>query len=74
VGIILVKEKLGGLRIYTEYYDAELEKTITEVGKESFHICEHCGMTGGLRKLDGQYFTACDQHSKGATMIQEPWY
>lgn len=74
VGIIQVKEKLGGLRIYTEYYDAELEKTIAEVGRESFHICEICGMAGGLRKLEGRYFTACDQHSNGVNMIPEPWY
>ena len=40
VGIIQVKEKWGGLRIYTEYYVREIEEVIIEVGRKSLEICE----------------------------------
>ena len=62
VGIIQVKEKWGGLRIYTDYYDAELEKTIMQVGEESLRICHDCGSAAGLVKKGGWYQTLCDKH------------
>jgi hypothetical protein len=74
VGIIEVKEKLGGLRIYTEYHNADLEEVIIEVGKESFHICEECGEEGALRVKNSVYFTACGFHSDGAPIVPKPWY
>lgn len=74
VGIIGIKEKFGGLRIYTEYYEPELEKVIVEAGKESFHICPVCGEAGVLRKSNDRYFTACDTHAYGAKMVPKPWY
>jgi len=74
VGIIGVKEKFGGLRIYTEYRNDELEEIILEVGKESFHVCEECGAKGGLRKKNEVYFTACEFHSDGAPLVPKPWY
>lgn len=74
VGIIQVKEKFGGLRIYTEYHHDELEAIIVEVGKESFHICEECGAEGMLRKKNSVYFTACTFHADGADPVQKPWY
>lgn len=69
VGIIGIKEKLGGLRIYTEYRNDELEEVIIEVGKESFSICEKCGKPGGLRNMGGLYQTACTEHSNGYPKI-----
>ena len=62
VGIIQVKEKWGGLRIYTDYYDSELEKTIQEVGQESYKICENCGAPAGLVKKGTWYQTLCEEH------------
>lgn len=62
VGIIQVKEKWGGLRIYTDYYDSELEKTIVQVGEESFTICEECGSPAGLVKKGTWYQTRCGEH------------
>lgn len=74
VGIIGVKEKFGGLRIYAEYHNPELEEVIIEVGKESFHVCEECGAEGALRKKNEVYFTACGFHSDGAPVVPKPWY
>lgn len=63
VGIIQIKEKFGGLRVYTEYYHDELERVIIEVGRESFTICEKCGNLGTLCKhSDGTYKTFCGEH------------
>jgi hypothetical protein len=64
VGIIQVKEKFGGLRIYTDYYVKEIEDVIIEAGKESFTTCEECGNTGTLVKLNGWYKTRCDTHKE----------
>ena len=73
VGIIQVKEKYGGLRIYTEYRDEELERTIIEVGKESFTVCEECGKPGTLRKRNSVYFTACDFDAGEAERVKTPF-
>jgi len=62
VGIIQVKEKWGGLRVYTDYYDSELEKTIMQVGEESLTVCEECGASGGLVKKGTWYQTRCEEH------------
>ncbi len=62
VGILQVKEKFGGLRIYTDYYVKEIEDVIIEAGKESFNTCEECGNTGTLVKLNGWYKTRCELH------------
>jgi hypothetical protein len=74
IGIIQVKEKYGGLRIYTEYRNDELEEVIAEVGTESFQICEECGAPGVLRKKYSRYFTACGFHDEGAEVVEKPWY
>ena len=65
VGIIQVKEKWGGLRIYTDYYDAELEKTIRQVGEESTRTCHDCGVPAGLVKKGTWYQTLCEKHRDG---------
>jgi len=70
--IVQVKEKYGGLRIYTGIYEVELESLIQQVEVESYHICETCGEPGVLHKNNsGWYFTACDLHSHGAEPIPE---
>lgn len=70
VGIIQVKEKWGGLRIYTDYYDSELEKTIIQVGQESVTICEECGAAAELVKKGGWYQTRCEEHRGEAVPVE----
>lgn len=62
VGIIDVKEKWGGLRIYTDYYDEQLDPIIIEVGNQSFTMCEECGSPAGLVQKGTWYQTRCDEH------------
>ncbi len=71
VGIIQVKEKFGGLRIYADYYVKEIEDVIVEVGKESLTVCEECGNSGSLVKYNGWYKTRCENH-KGDYIDLEP--
>lgn len=71
VGIIMVKEKFGGLRIYTEYYVPEIENIIIQVGYESFNICEECGSPGKLGKNpSGLFKTRCQTHMENFVEIQ----
>jgi len=62
VGIIQVKEKWGGLRIYTDYYVREIEEVITEVGRQSLEVCEQCGSPATLVKKGGWFQTRCETH------------
>ena len=62
VKIIQVKEKFGGLRIYTDVLNEELDTVIQKVGYDSFTICEECGALGKLRG-GGWYRTLCDEHA-----------
>jgi hypothetical protein len=63
VGIIQVKEKWGGLRIYTDYYDEQLEPIIKQVGEESLTICERCGSPASLVQKGAWYQTRCGIHA-----------
>jgi hypothetical protein len=59
IGIIQVKEKWGGLRIYTEHMHEVLDAVIHKVERESFTICEDCGKSATLRKKNMWYKTLC---------------
>lgn len=62
VGIIQVKEKWGGLRIYTEYYVREIEDVIQTVCRDSLNVCETCGAPAGLVRRGAWYRTRCEEH------------
>lgn len=68
VNIIQVKEKWGGLRIYTDYGNSKLDAIIKIVEADSFTICEECGSAGVLRK-GNWYRTLCDIHANGREPI-----
>jgi len=68
VKIVQVKEKWGGLRIYSEYMNDQLDTAIRTAERESFTICEECGLAGKLRK--GEYFrTLCNDHADNRDAI-----
>jgi hypothetical protein len=72
--IVQVKEKYGGLRVYTgAFYDDaaydEFDKFLIEIEKQSYTICEDCGNAGQLR--EGRWYrTLCDEHATGRKAIQ----
>lgn len=64
VKVIQVKEKWGGLRVYTEYQNDEFEKVNVAICAASVTICEICGNPGTLRD-DSQWFkTRCEEHRR----------
>lgn len=68
--IIQVKEKWGGLRIYSAPMNNEFDLVITDLEKQSYTICEKCGAAGSLRKnISGWYITLCEEHANGAKPI-----
>lgn len=69
VNIIQVKEKWGGLRIYTDVINDKLDIIRSKAELDSFHVCEECGAPGCLRKGSTLYLTRCEQHADGAIPI-----
>jgi len=72
--IVQVKEKYGGLRVYTgAFYDDaahdEFDNFLMEMEKKSFTICEDCGKPGQLRS-GGWYRTLCDEHANGRDAVE----
>ena len=63
-----IKEKFGGLRIYTGALDVsvadQIYKIIDEAETESYVTCEYCGKHGKPRK-GGWIKTLCDDCAKG---------
>lgn len=68
VRVIQVKEKFGGLRIYTDVYVENIESIITDIERRSFSICEQCGQFGELRS-GGWYQTLCEEHANGRSTV-----
>lgn len=69
VKIVQVKEKWGGLRIYTDCMNEKMDNFITRMERHSFSICEACGKKGALYKRGGWYFTSCDEHAGDALIV-----
>ncbi len=67
--VVQVKEKFGGLRIYTDGYIEEFEKVLRDLEYESFNVCETCGNPGKLRS-GGWYKTLCEEHSNGREAVE----
>jgi len=62
--ITQVKEKFGGLRVYTNVGTDEIWDLIDEYERKSFHICEQCGKPGSLINNYGWLITLCDECQK----------
>lgn len=60
VNIFQVKEKFGGLRIYTDRWDEEVGQVISDAEKVCAETCEECGKPGQLRNHSGWLKTQCD--------------
>lgn len=69
--IIQVKEKWGGLRVYTDGLDETLDEKIQELEKRSFTICEVSGAPGKLRNCNGWYRTLSDVHGKDYPIVSD---
>jgi hypothetical protein len=54
-----VKEKYGGLRIYTNYTNDEIEKIIDQAEHEAEKTCEMCGEPSKIASENHWYSTEC---------------
>jgi hypothetical protein len=62
--ITQVKEKFGGLRVYSRYSIDEIDKIIERMEEEVEHICEKCGSLEGKLRTDGWMRVRCDECEK----------
>jgi hypothetical protein len=58
--VFQVKEKFGGLRVYTNFIVDEVERLIKEAEKEAAKTCENCGKSGKNRDIYGWLSTLCE--------------
>lgn len=56
-----IKEKFGGLRIYTSFSTNEIEEIISKACKMASVTCEETGEVGKLREINGWYHTVSDE-------------
>jgi hypothetical protein len=63
IGIAVVKEKYGTLRIQGNFPDIAYE-FIEEAVKKSEKVCEYCGAEGNLRNVWGWQKTICNACDK----------
>jgi hypothetical protein len=72
VRIVQVKEKWGGLRVYTDMMHDKLDAKIADVQKRSFTICEVSGAAGKLRNCNGWYRTLSDVEGGQYPVVTQP--
>jgi len=60
VKIIQVKEKFGGLRIYTDTFTDAANNIITDAEEEASQTCERCGSTKNVSAKGHWIKTYCD--------------
>lgn len=59
--VIQVKEKYGGLRFCTNYWEEAVSSAIAEAEAESLTTCEECGKPGKPSR-GGWIETRCEEH------------
>ena len=64
VRLFQVKEKFGGLRVYTEGATEEDGLHIKEAEKKASRTCDVCGEPGKTINDDGWLRTVCEYHEK----------
>ena len=72
VRVVQVKEKMGGLRFYTDGADEKIAEMIHKAEKESYKICEVCGKEGKLTNALIWFKTLCEScKAKGRIVLQQ---
>lgn len=59
-----VKEKFGGLRVYTDRSNPVMEAAVREAEKESLRTCEQCGQPGKHGVSRGWEYVSCAKHTR----------
>ena len=61
IKIVQVKEKFGGLRMYTDYPPAHIRKLEVEMETKSLKTCEPCGKPGKPTTNNYWIKTVCEE-------------
>jgi len=62
LSVVQIKEKFGGLRIYTDFTDDKIEKIINDAEEEASRTCEYCGSQEGATLFQGAWLkTLCKE-------------
>ena len=64
VSIITVKEKFGGLRVYTSGVCPDIDRLITRAEEQADETCERCGEPGILQTTGSWLKTLCTNCAK----------
>ena len=59
-----VKEKFGGLRIYCDNDNDEIDKIVDRMEEEVSTVCEICGAGNAELRTEGWMVTRCDECQK----------
>lgn len=59
---VQIKEKFGGLRVYVNQNDAEIDEIIKRAESLCAKTCEACGKAGKNIAKGGWYKTVCEEH------------
>lgn len=55
-----IKEKFGGLRVYADFPNKEIEDIAEKYENKSLTVCEYCGLPSHLRIFRGWVYNMCD--------------
>lgn len=55
-----ITQKQGGLRVYVQPWDAQVDALIWKAEQRADRTCEKCGAPGILRQYDGKLMRVCD--------------
>lgn len=71
VSILQIKEKFGGLRVYTYFSNnvsdlikEEIQDLIDEASKKASTTCDICGCSGAMLSTKQWMRTTCEKHNK----------
>lgn len=66
-----VKEKFGGLRVYTEAAPDEVYEAIRQAEEQAWRTCEDCGQAGTTREVIGWLRTLCPDCYTAALEVRQ---
>ena len=71
--VVQLKEKFGGLRVYTDYHTDITEELVTKAEEKAWKTCEDCGKPAKNKNVYGWYVTLCPEHLKEYEDQQKKW-
>jgi len=71
--VVQLKEKFGGLRVYTSYNTDAIDEAIDKAEEKAWNTCMTCGKPGKYSIVYGWRVTYCPKCLKEYTKEQDEW-